>query len=91
MIKKIKPAKLEVEETATVPEVETSTEPTKVEETVKSVIDTPKEIIRTYLGKVVVAVNNAVVSGKIYKDVSVNTGETFRLTEAEFNKETKTL
>lgn len=42
-----------------------------------------------YLGKTVVGITNVIVSGKTYKDVSVASGETFRISPEEFTNDVK--
>lgn len=45
---------------------------------------------QTYLGKTITSVKNVLLNGKIYKDVAVASGETFRLTPDEFTSAVKT-
>lgn len=50
-----------------------------------TITDIQKEFV--YLNKTVISVNNAIVHGKTYKDVTVASGETFRMSPDEFAKE----
>lgn len=47
------------------------------------------KVEHTYLKKTVVDIHNVLVNGKVYKDVTVSSGETFRLSQEEFDRDVR--
>jgi hypothetical protein len=93
MAKKKEPAKQEDTQEEITHAEESQKEESTAETSVDKPADTKPEPVASadaelvYLNKTVTGVNNAIINGKSYKDVSVASGETFRLTPQEFERD----
>ena len=59
--------------------------PDTAEETSK----VPEPVEKVYQSKTVIGVNNRILNGKTYKDVTVATGETYTLSKEDFERDVK--